>query len=389
MQPHNAIIWSLRMSTPDPVSGMRATVKIKAASIQRPVSKHHVAGFSLVELMVGIVIALLGSIVIFQVFSVSENYKRISVSGSDAQQNGAIGLLAIERDLHMAGFGINDLTLMGCTVQAYNQNLVPTDFTFPLLPVQIVQGAGNNATTGVGTASDTVSVMYGSAGTGMASVNIIENMASSDAAYRISNRYGVRVGEFVVAAEAGLDCTLSQVTSLPGGGNADTVPHDTGNYTNEAGGVVPATFNKPGGSGVSYTANGRLYNLGLSPGRNTYAIQNNTLIVRSGLIETTVEVADNIVSLQALYCKDLVNTPPTNFTTCNATPPVSWDQVGSVIIGLVARSAKPEIDNVTASSSIAWPGGTFDVSADPNWRRYRYKLFQTTVPLRNFIWRPS
>lgn len=376
------------MSTREPASGSRATVKMRTRRLERIVSGHRLSGFSLVELMVGIVIALLGSIVIFQVFSVSENYKRTSVSGSDAQQNGAIGLLAIERDLHMAGFGINDLTLMGCTVRAYNQNLVPADFTFPLLPVQIVQGAGNNATTGIGAASDTVTIMYGSAGTGMASVNIIENMASSDAAYRISNRYGARIGEFIVAAEGGLDCTLSQVTSLPGGGNADTLPHDTGTYTNESGGIVPAAFNKPGGSGVSYTASGRLYNLGLVPGRNTYAIQNNSLVVRSGLIETTVEVADNIVGLQALYCKDLVNTPPTNFTTCNATPPVSWDQVGSVLIGLVARSAKPEIDTVTANSSIAWPGGAFDVSADPNWRRYRYKLFQTTVPLRNFIWKP-
>lgn len=377
------------MSTRDPVPGERVTVKTSTIRLQRPALGHRLSGFSLIELMVGIVIALLGSIVIFQVFSVSENYKRTSVSGSDAQQNGAIGLLAIERDLHMAGFGINDLTLMGCTVRAYNANLVPTDFTFPLLPVQIVQGAGNNAVTGIGTASDTVTIMYGSAGTGMASVNIIENMASSDAAYRISNRYGARVGEFIVAAESGLDCTLSQITSLPGGGNADTLPHDTGTYTNESGAVVPAAFNKAGGSGVSYTASGRLYNLGLSPGRNTYTIQNNALIVRSGLIETTVEVADNIVGLQALYCKDLVNTPPTNFTTCNATPPASWDQVGSVIIGLVARSAKPEIDAVTASSSIAWPGGAFDISADPDWRRYRYKLFQTTVPLRNFLWKPS
>ena len=72
------------------------------------------AGFSLVELMDGVIIALIGSIVIFQVFSVSENYKRTSVSGSDAQQSGLMGLYTIERDARMAGFGLNDVTLLGC-----------------------------------------------------------------------------------------------------------------------------------------------------------------------------------------------------------------------------------------------------------------------------------
>ncbi|MCK5435984.1 MAG: prepilin-type N-terminal cleavage/methylation domain-containing protein, partial [Nitrosomonadaceae bacterium] len=60
---------------------------------------HRAAGFSLVELMVGVIIAIIGSIVIFQVFAVSENYKRTSVAGSDAQQGGVIALYSIEREL--------------------------------------------------------------------------------------------------------------------------------------------------------------------------------------------------------------------------------------------------------------------------------------------------
>jgi type IV pilus assembly protein PilW len=37
----------------------------------------------------------------------------------------------------------------------------------------------------------------------------------------------------------------------------------------------------------------------------------------------------------------------------------------------------------------AWSGGTFDLSADPNWQCYRYRVFETTVPLRNWIWKSS
>jgi len=36
-----------------------------------------------------------------------------------------------------------------------------------------------------------------------------------------------------------------------------------------------------------------------------------------------------------------------------------------------------------------WSGGTFDLSADPNWQCYRYRVFETTVPLRNWIWKSS
>jgi type IV pilus assembly protein PilW len=34
----------------------------------------------------------------------------------------------------------------------------------------------------------------------------------------------------------------------------------------------------------------------------------------------------------------------------------------------------------------AWSGGTFLISTDPNWMCYRYRVFETTVPLRNMIW---
>lgn len=347
-----------------------------------------ITGFSLVELMVGMVISLIGMIVIFQVFAVSENYKRTSVSGSDAQQNGAIALFSLERDIRLSGFGMNDTALLGCTVLGHN-DITNTPFNFTLLPISITQGANNNAATGNGTDSDTISVMYGNSGTGAPSVNMLDD---SGATYKVSNRYGFKEGDLIIAAESGLDCTLAQVTGVPAlpVGATNNLIHNSGNYTNAAGANVPAVYNKPGGLGVSYTSAAKVYNLGAAPTRNTYSILDNSLRLVADLQGTTaLDLADNIVNMQAVYCKDTANAIPSVFTTCDATAPAAWNQVGAVRIGIVARSSKPEREcNVTPSSSIPWSGGTFDLSTDLQWACYRYKVFQTTVPLRNMIWTP-
>jgi Tfp pilus assembly protein PilW len=90
------------------------------------------AGFSLVEVMVGMVIALLGVIIIFQVFSVSEGVKRTTTSGGDALQNGASALFMLERSLKLAGYGFLSANA--------NQNPDPVAGT---APVAITAGAAN------------------------------------------------------------------------------------------------------------------------------------------------------------------------------------------------------------------------------------------------------
>lgn len=63
-------------------------------------------GFSLVELMVGLVIGLIASLVIMQTFSEFEGNKRSTTGTSDAQTNGNIGLYMVQRELQFAGYGI-------------------------------------------------------------------------------------------------------------------------------------------------------------------------------------------------------------------------------------------------------------------------------------------
>ncbi|MEW5709773.1 PilW family protein [Pelomicrobium sp. G1] len=355
------------------------------------------AGFSLVEIMVAVVIALIGVVVVFQVFAVSEGYKRTTTSGGDAQTNGALALFTIERDARMAGYGINDGDLLSCKILAYHEGPPAREFDFRMVPVEITDGAAG--------APDTIAIMYSSSDLRPEPAKLTQNMPSPSATFKVDNRYGFIEGDLIVAAEAGKDCTLAQVTGVPGTpGQSDNVIHNSGNYTNAEGQNVPAKYNKAGGLGVAYTTNGKLYNLGGAPVTNIYSIASGKLQVQELLISASANaIVDGIVQLQAEYGKDdgfggtvagdgIVDhweaaSPP-------AGDPTAWARVIAIRLAVVARSAlpeRPDPDGVcrTTTAAPTWAGGSIDLSADPNWQCYRYKVFETTVPLRNQIWKPA
>jgi hypothetical protein len=104
----------------------------------RPViaCKRNQAGFSLIDVLVGVTLALVGIVVIFQVFSVSERTKRTSTSGSDALQNGAASVFQLERSIKGAGYGIFPSTSFAPTI--------PTD-PAGTAPISITAGAANTS----------------------------------------------------------------------------------------------------------------------------------------------------------------------------------------------------------------------------------------------------
>ena len=361
-------------------------------------------GFSMVEILVAMVIALLGTIIIFQVFAVSEDIKRRSTSGGDAQQFGALALYTLERDLRMAGYGINNPALLGCTVRAYDETATPPDLpNFTLAPVQITAGV-NDAT------PDVISLMYGDSELLSSPAQLTQNMPNSAAVYKVNNRFGYVEGNLVIASEPGKDCSLAEITGLPGNpGQTDNVIHNNGTYTNASGNNVSARYNKPAGLGVSYTTDASLYNLGAGPIRNTYSIVNNQLVLTQLFgTSATLPIADNILLLKAQYGKDdgvdngtvdnaAYAADDGNVDNYSSTMPVTptaadWGRILTVRMALVARSAQPERPNVSGGACDAtttaptWSGGSFDLSGDPDWQCYRYRVFETTVPLRNLIW---
>jgi type IV pilus assembly protein PilW len=61
-------------------------------------------GFSIVEIMVGVVIGMIAVLVIYQVFATSEGIKRNISAAGDAQQNGLLSSFMLGIEIANAGY---------------------------------------------------------------------------------------------------------------------------------------------------------------------------------------------------------------------------------------------------------------------------------------------
>lgn len=380
--------------------------------MRRPFQAPRRSGFTLVEVLIGMVIALIGMVMMFQVMSSWDARKRTTSSGSDAQISGSIGMFTLERDLKLAGYGFGNSAAMGCTVSANDTTrTAPGLFTFTMAPVLITDGAGG--------APDTIAVLYGS-GTTMSSSQTFSNLSTTS--IRLNSRTGMQRGDLLIAADSNIPplCGLFEAT---GDANADGISIDigTGAYTNYVNNqnvdaqtslaagplaLLQAKFLNNAGT-ARYNNNtqktvgvaGAAFNLGTSPRLNVWSVVNRRSLVFSNTLAnqvTATEVAEGIVNLQAQYGIDLNNDGVIDSTEWSAAAPAVWTQVRAIRVGLLARSQQYERLAVTPNAP-AWAGGAFvmtnlDGTADTNpgnpndWRHYRYRVYDTVIPLRNMLW---
>jgi type IV pilus assembly protein PilW len=354
-------------------------------------------GISLPEILAGVLIGLIGMVVIMQVYETSEERKRTTTGTSDAQINGSIAMFTLENTIRSAGFGMvsADSNMLGCTTHAYNSNRPTPDFTFVMAPALITVGAAG--------APDRITVIYGSSST-VVQGNPFVGTSASGGDFPLKNAAGIVAADLVVASELGLDCSLAEVTGfLPAAIN--TVQHVVGGYTylDSTTGVTVATtstYNKAGGAGVDYSTSALLFTLGRSPTVVSFEVGNDKLRTKTLIPYVPVQdvdndgtsdadVSDGIVQLKALYGKDTNGDGVVD--AWNATLPANqtqWMQVRALRIGLLARSGKLEKTSVTPAAP-AWFGGAFamtDLADGTDWHYYRYRVYETIVPLRNMIW---
>ncbi|MGH8671633.1 MAG: PilW family protein [Burkholderiales bacterium] len=351
-------------------------------------------GFSLVEVMVGMIIGMLGIIVVFQVFAASESQKRTTSGGVDAQVAANTALFTLEREARLGGYGFADTSFLGCNILAYDDQRPAgaKDFTVSFTPVTITQGA-------LGT-PDTLRVTY-SASEVLVVGQAFTQPSPASANYKLSNRTGFNPGDLVVAAEtiAGVPtCTLAEITSTPGTpGNTDVVIHNNGTYTNSAGQNVSARYNKPGGLGVTYTA-GTLYNLGPLPRSSVFFIEGanrlstqddyHFLDADANAVNDSIELADDVIDLQAQYGVDNNNDGVVSGAEFQDADPANWARLKAIRLAILSRSKQLEKTQITTAAP-SWDGGNFTMNnpdAATDWRNYRYRVHQTVIPLRNMIW---
>ncbi len=357
-------------------------------------------GLSLVELLVASAIGIIASLAIFQVFAVFEGQKRTTTSGGEAQTSGTLALYTLERDIRQGGYGFNTPDLVGCALQGWDQQTGAALAPSALVPAFITPGAGS--TPGVAGAPDTIAVAFGNSDALPAPVNVlIGSLDVTDDFIKIVNAlYGFQPGDNVVIAEPGKPCTLAQVNQIPPAtGDNTKLNLQAGTYVNPSTGATLNTrYNNPAGLGTAYTTNGKVYNIG-STTNKVFSVQNGQLMVQAVGAAAATPIFDNIVQLQAQYGKDLNNDGTVDvFEESTPVTSTDWAAVLAIRIAVVARSGLYEKGYVSPGSIRLWEdsanpptttGPVWTLLDDPaDDRHYRYKVFQTVVPLRNMIWRP-
>jgi len=346
-------------------------------------------GVTLIELMIGLLLGLVVVLVAAQVLSFAEGQKRTTTGGADAQVNGALALYTLQREIQMAGYGlINELSVLGCPVHA--NHAAGGAHTWPLVPVSITAGANG--------APDSVTVMSSSRAYAIPSIVSVDHPTTSDR-FTLRSTLGVAVGDMVIAVPASQSatdwCGAYRVTQLAGSNQA---VHGAASPWNSGAQVAPV-----GG----YLAGDMLINAGQLVRRTfavdaSYNLQQQTLDLDSG-VDQAQELFPQIVNLRALYGKD-TDADGVLDTYDNVTPTdnAGWRQVMAVRIALVARSGAYQKDEVTVAAprwdvgKVATVAGASDcgsskcldlvVDGVPDWKHYRYSVFEVTAPLRNMIW---
>lgn len=357
--------------------------------------KANQSGFTLVELMVGVVLGMLTIIVIAQVLGQSEAQRRSLASGSDADVNGSLALFTLQRDIQMAGYGLAaSPTALGCTVKSNYDGTARPDIT--LVPALIGNG-GNDGE------PDSITVMQGHTSGSAIPMRIKEDKSTR---FIVESTSGTSVGDQIVAVPQAWSstqwCTLFAVTNNTA--SADTslttenLPHADTNAWNK----TPAV--------MTYDSSSILVNIG-TPTFKTYMVTGNNLQLAerdpsTGVGSGAQDLFSEIVNLQALYGKDEdSNGTVDKYDNIAPTTADGWKQVIALRIALVARNNKYEREVVTDSEPLWDVGKSIDVANEKyladcggsqcitlkidhldDWKHYRYKVYTTTVPLRNVLW---
>ena len=236
-----------------------------------PPSSRRARGMTLIEVLVGIAIGLVGMLVMFQILTVWDARTRANTAGGDAQVSGSIAMYNLERDLRLAGmgFGNADPSEVSClnNVTGFD-NTASAPVGFPFKPVLIV----DNDATGQ---PDEIAVLYGNSPFQVTGATYTNATATN---VRALNRTGFKAGDLAIITNRACNQWLVEVTDEPSSADSTTLTHAAGSYAHfyTNGAARPARYNQATGTGTTFTA-GSVYNLGPAPARNSWRIVGDTL----------------------------------------------------------------------------------------------------------------
>lgn len=326
----------------------------------------------MVEIMVGLAIGMIATLVIVQVAAMFEGQKRSTTGTADAQTAGSMAIYTMQRQIQMAGYGLPVFSAQNQALNCADKPLVDNDgdpdtpeVGVSITPVEIVNGANG--------ASDQIVVRRGTTAFGGVPLRF-------PSAPDQNNVLSCRDGDTVLITN-GTKCAMTTVSGAP-----------------TAAGIVfsPVITDPPSGTFACLGA----WNA------TTYSV------VGTNLFENGAQIAGGVVNMQVRY--GITLNGKTNQITpesyVDAIDPewganmsaVNRNRIKAIRVALVVRNSVMEKEDVTADCSsltaaapsglCAWagtvanPAPAIDLSADPDWKKYRYRVFDTLIPIRNMIW---
>jgi type IV pilus assembly protein PilW len=334
-------------------------------------------GFSLIEIMVGVVIGLIAVLVIYQVFAAAEGIKRNTTSVGDAQQNGLLSSFMMGIELANASNGVSySMTELGtCTATADPAT------NFRPVPVLITDGAADAT-------PDSFVVNYSMAQRLVATAPFTAN-AAAGANYVVQSPMGFTAGDLILAISMSGDCAASRVTGVAGP---------------DVNGVVTISHT---GAPVGFGTAAQLMNLGPknSGQRVAYDIFGNVLRSTTLWDDTGAKqnpavpnpVASNIFNMKLQYG---IDNGLGGVTWTTATGQWSAANVMAASISQLSKIRAVRIGFVVQGEQFDKAKYAADLLAPPTWTLFdgtytgtltpgfRFRTYEMTIPLRNPIWNP-
>ena len=382
--------------------------------------QRRIAGFGLVEILVGVTIGLITLLIVYQALALSEGYRRSTTAGGDAQSSGMISSFVLAGDIANGGHTISESA--GVLASCPNTGVFRT--TWRPIPVLITDG-GN----------DWTSVSFGLFGginrRRVSELDLVTGYAPGGS-FTVQSPLGFQRSHateaphlFVIANIAAVPpvCEVASISPWPLAAGPLHWPTTSATFDDTTGMAtitpVPAgavTQNYPQGSSwvVNLGPNDRV--------RKVFYDVAGNVVRRTDLMAVVPvpnPVVSNIVLMQAQYGIDTNNdTFADTWVSARNAPWRAADVLGAPIaqlrmvkairLAVVVRSAQFErprdaegrlLDNTTINSDFTvtlfpcngLPGCTGEMLnvTIPGTANYRYRVYEQVIPLTNQIWNAS
>ena len=342
-------------------------------------------GFSIVEVMVGMVVALLVGLAATGAAMSFSATQRQGIGAGGAAVNAATALAAIKNDTASGGLGFfGDTDFYLCAAMDLSKDATVHMDAAAFAPVRITRAAPH----------DRLDVIFGT--NISAGANVLLGGASSSTTARLKSYMPVTVGQAVLLAPdptdplvaAATPCMLRSVTAISA--VTDESPQTltfgaTGSHNQGAFTATPA-----------YPENARVALVGAMTW-NRYRVSGTDLILERPLDGTSAVIARNVIAFRAQYGVSAAAAGSTTLESWENAEGATWSalnaaavvRVRAVRMAIVSRSPqRAKADASGNCEATTTKPSLFGAVVEPDvtdWKCYRYTTATVVVPLRNLV----